>query len=231
MVFRLGRKTETATPVVGVIDSEQLPAPDPEQLQDERLVRSAQSGDLPSFNALVVRHERPVYAVCFRILREVTAAEDATQDTFVKAWSSLSTFRGGLVRPWLLKIATNRCYDIIRARNRRPADSLDAEVVEVEPQWTSQSLNSEEPESFATRIELSGFLERALSQLPDDQRVVIVLSDIHGHTYDEIAEITGVAVGTVKSRISRSRSKLRDVISAEPAAREHFERFLRLHDE
>ena len=214
-----------------MIDSEQLPAPDPEQLQDERLVRSAQSGDLPSFNALVVRHERPVYAVCFRILREVTAAEDATQDTFVKAWSSLSTFRGGLVRPWLLKIATNRCYDIIRARNRRPADSLDAEVVEVEPQWTSQSLNSEEPESFATRIELSGFLERALSQLPDDQRVVIVLSDIHGHTYDEIAEITGVAVGTVKSRISRSRSKLRDVISAEPAAREHFARFLRLHDE
>lgn len=230
MVFRLRRKTEEVTPVVEVIDNDDVVAADPEQLQDERLVRAAQSGDLPSFNALVVRHERPVYAVCFRILREVTSAEDATQDTFVKAWSSLSTFRGGLVRPWLLKIATNRCYDIIRARNRRPADSLDAEIVEVEPRWTSQASNSEEPESFATRVELSGFLEQALAQLPDDQRIVIVLSDVQGHTYEEIADITGVAVGTVKSRISRSRSKLREVISADPAAREHFDRFLRLHD-
>jgi RNA polymerase sigma-70 factor (ECF subfamily) len=165
------------------------------------------------------------------MLREVTAAEDATQDTFVKAWSSLSSFRGGLFRPWLLRIATNRCYDILRARGRRPADSLDAEPVEVEPRWSTLTASTEHPEAFAARAELSAFLERAIGELPDDQRAVIILSDIHGHSYDEIAEITGVAVGTVKSRISRSRSRLREMLKADPAARELFERFHRHYDD
>src|SRR4051812_12236996 len=100
------------------------PALDPEAAQDERLVRAAQAGDLSSFNALVARHERTVYAVCLRMLRDVPSAEDATQDTFVRAWSSISQFRGGLVRPWILRIATNRCLDLLRAQGRRPSDSL-----------------------------------------------------------------------------------------------------------
>jgi len=165
------------------------------------------------------------------MLRDVQAAEDATQDTFVKAWSSLSTFRGGLVRPWLLRIATNRCLDLLRSRDRRPADSLDAEAVEVEPRWTSQTGTGEHPEAFAARSELSGVLERALDTLPEDQRVVMILADVHGHSYEEIAQITGVAVGTVKSRISRSRSRLRDILTADSASRELFERFARHYDD
>ncbi|MCC6793172.1 MAG: RNA polymerase sigma factor [Thermomicrobiales bacterium] len=213
------------------MEPESSPALDDEARHDERLVRAAQNGDLASFNALVTRHERAVFAVCYRMLRETTAAEDATQDTFVKAWTSIDSFRGGLFRPWLLRIATNRCLDIIRARGRRPADSLDAEPVEVEPRWTSQTAGAEHPESFAARTELSGFLEHALAQLPEDQRAVIILSDIHGHSYDEIAGIVGVAVGTVKSRISRSRSRLREILNADPEARELFERFLRHYDD
>lgn len=208
-----------------------LPEPvDPEARQDERLIRAAQQGDLPSFNALVTRHERPVYNLCLRMLRDVAAAEDAAQDTFIKAWSSLDTFRGGLVRPWLLKIATNRCYDLLRAQGRRPASSLDAEPYESQPHWTSQ-VGSEDPEGFATRVELAAHLERALASLPDDQRLVIVLSDIQGHGYDEIAEIAGVPVGTVKSRISRARSRLRDALRDDPAGRELFARFSRPSDE
>lgn len=193
-------------------------------------MRAAQNGDLASFNALVTRHERAVYALCFRMLREVTAAEDATQDAFVKAWSSLDSFRGGLFRPWLLRIATNRCFDVLRARGRRPADSLDAELIEVEPHWTSQS-SGEHPEAFAARTELSNYLEKALGALPEDQRAAIILSDIHGLSYDEIAAATGVAVGTVKSRISRSRSRLRDALSTDAQSRELFERFLRHYDD
>ena len=198
---------------------------------DERLVIAAQGGDLTAFNALVTRHERAVYALCYRMLRETTAAEDAAQDTFVKAWASLRSFRGALFRPWVLRIATNRCYDVLRARGRRPADSLDAELVEVEPRWTSQSTDNEHPEAFAARSELSGALERALSSLPDDQRVVMILSDVHGHSYDEIADILGVAIGTVKSRISRSRSRLREILISDPEARELFERFVRHYDD
>jgi RNA polymerase sigma-70 factor, ECF subfamily len=226
-MFRLRRRaetTETASDDAAPSDA----GLDPEARHDERLIRAAQGGDLPSFNALVVRHERSVYNICLRMLREVAAAEDATQETFLKAWTAINTFRGGLVRPWLLRIATNRCYDILRARVRRPADSLDAELFESEPTWTSQADAVEHPESFAARAELSSHLERALAVLSDDQRIVVILSDVHGHPYDEIAEITGVAVGTIKSRLSRARARLRDTLRDDPQHRELFERFARL---
>lgn len=230
-MYRLRRRANRIDETAPATAPEDAALLDDEARQDERLVRAAQAGDLPSFNALVVRHERAVYAVCFRMLRDVALAEDATQDTFVKAWASLDSFRGGLVRPWLLRIATNRCLDLLRAQGRRPADSLDAQVVEVEPRWTSQAAGGEHPEAFAARTELSGYLERALAMLPDDQRAVVILSDIHGHSYDEIAEITGVAVGTVKSRISRGRSRLREILKSDSDARELFDRFLRLYDD
>jgi RNA polymerase sigma-70 factor (ECF subfamily) len=165
------------------------------------------------------------------MLRDVASAEDATQETFLKAWTAIETFRGGLVRPWLLRIATNRCYDLLRARGRRPADSLDAEPFESEPTWTSQTAGGEHPEVFAARAELSVHLERALATLPDDQRLVVVLSDVQGHSYDEIAAIAGVAVGTVKSRLSRARSRLREALREDPAARELFERFARFSED
>lgn len=203
-------------------------APAPGTVDDEQLIRVAQNGDLSAFNALVLRHQRAVFSVCLRLLRDREQAEDATQDTFVRAWQAIDSFRGGLARPWLLRIATNRAYDLLRARARRPADSLDAELYEVEPDWTSQAPPAEHPELFATRAELSGALEAALATLPDDQRLAIILADVQGYGYEEIAGITGVAVGTVKSRISRGRARLRSVLQADEASREHFERFVRL---
>jgi RNA polymerase sigma factor (sigma-70 family) len=179
----------------------------------------------------VARHQSSVYNVCLRMLRDAALAEDATQDAFIKAWTAISTFRGGLVRPWLMRIATNRCYDILRAQSRRPAASFDAELIETEPQWTSQTEIGEDPEQHASRHELSVFLERALADLADDQRMAIILSDLQGHSYDEIAQITGVAIGTVKSRISRARTRLREIVLAQTDAREHLERYLRLTTE
>lgn len=196
-------------------------------LEDERLIRMAQTGDLAAFNELVTRHQRAVFNVCLRLLRDAGQAEDAAQDTFIRAWSALERFRGGLVRPWLLRIATNRAYDMLRARARRPASSLDAELFESEPEWTPQSIH-EHPEAHAARTELSIHLERALALLPDDQRTAIVLSDVQGYGYEEIAQITGVAVGTVKSRISRGRSRLREALQENSEQQELFERFVRL---
>src|SRR5690554_4190660 len=92
---------------------------------DEHLIQQAQTGNLEAFNELVVRHERAVYGVCLRLLRDAAQAEDATQDAFIRAWNAIDSFRGGLVRPWLLRIATNRAYDLLRAKARRPAQSLD----------------------------------------------------------------------------------------------------------
>jgi RNA polymerase sigma-70 factor (ECF subfamily) len=203
-----------------------VPISDEENV-DERLIRAAQQGDLIAFNDLVTRHERAVFSVCMRLLRDASSAEDATQDTFIRAWGAIDSFRGGMVRPWLLRIATNRAYDVLRSRTRRPTSSLDAELFETEPDWTTQS-HHEAPDSFASRSELAGFLEQALAALPEDQRLAIVLSDVQGYGYDDIASITGVAVGTVKSRISRGRSALRDILRQNTEHRELFERYVRL---
>lgn len=201
------------------------------ETDDEQLVLQAQSGDLDAFNHLVTRHERSVYAVCYRLLRDAAEAQDATQDAFIRAWNAIDSFRGGLVRPWLLRIATNRTYDILRSRQRRPADSLDAQPFETEPEWTSQAPGSEHPESFASRSELSGFLEESLNALPDDQRLAIILSDVQGYAYEDIAAVMDVAVGTVKSRISRGRSRLRDILRDRDDHRELLDRFVRINDE
>jgi RNA polymerase sigma-70 factor (ECF subfamily) len=206
------------------------PPVNPEDAIDERLIRAAQAGNLDAFNDLVTRHERAVYSVCLRLLRDQAAAEDAAQDTFIRAWGAIDTFRGGVVRPWLLRIATNRAYDVIRSRNRRPTRSLDAELFESEPEWTTQS-HSEGPESFAGRTELARYLDQALAQLPEDQRTAIVLSDVQGYGYEDIANVTGVAIGTVKSRISRGRSALRTLLKQDEANRELFERFVRITSE
>lgn len=190
-------------------------------------MEAAQRGDLDAFNRLVQRHERAVFNVCLRLLRDPGLAEDAGQDTFLKAWNAIESFRGGLVRPWLLRIATNRSYDMLRAKARRPAQSLDAELYESEPEWTTQTPATEHPESFAARSELSVQLEKALASLPADQRLAIILADIQGYGYEEIAQIAGVAIGTVKSRISRGRSRLRNELQANEESRELFERFAR----
>jgi len=203
------------------------PAFDPD---DEELMLRAQRGDLEAYNELVARHERSVFNVCLRLLRDFAAAEDASQDTFVRAWTNAHTFRGGEVRPWLLRIATNRCYDILRAKGRRPAGSLDAEPFEIEPIWSTQS-GDEAPDARALRGELSIHLERALQALPEDQRVAVILSDVQGLSYEEVAAATGAALGTVKSRLSRARARLRQALVDDPETAELFERYGRITGE
>lgn len=194
---------------------------------EERLVAEARAGSLDAFNTLITRHERVTFGLAYRLLGDAAAADDITQESLVSAWSNLSSFRGGAFKSWLLRIVANRAYDELRRRRRRPADSLDAAPVEDTPQWTSQTL-AEAPDEFALRQELSDHLARGLQRLPEDQRLVVVLSDVYGHSYEEIATIAGINLGTVKSRLSRARSRLRDEL------RQHgelFDRYMRQHGE
>jgi RNA polymerase sigma-70 factor (ECF subfamily) len=206
------------------------PSPAPTR-DDAYLIRTAQAGDLDAFNLLVLRYERAVFNVCLRLLRDVAGAEDVTQDTFVRAWQSIGSFRGDVIRPWLFRIATNRCYDLLRVRARRPAGSLDAEPYEIEPIWSSQGPTDEAPDAHSLRRELSIHLERALAALPEDQRTVVLLSDVQGCDYREVAEATGAALGTVKSRLSRARARLRQVLQDDPEAGELFDRYRRHYDD
>lgn len=189
---------------------------------DEALVRAAQRGDLDAYNRLVRTYERQAYAVALRLLRRPELAEDATQDAFLQAYRALDTFRGGYFRAWLLRIVTNRCYDLLRASNRRAADSLDDQTFESEPHWASTA-PVDDPVARAAQGELGTFLERALGLLPEEQRATVILCDVQGYAYEEAAQIMQVALGTVKSRLSRARAALREYLRGQ----EQFAEYLR----
>jgi RNA polymerase sigma factor (sigma-70 family) len=183
---------------------------------EDFVVAAAQRGELAAFNQLVTRHEQRVYNLAYRMLNDAEAAADATQDAFFQAYRALAQYRGGSFKSWLLRIASNICYDRLRSRNRRPSTSLDAMIEEAEKVGGADLGLLEDPQSdpldFATRRELARELAQALQSLPDEQRVVVILSDVQGMSYDEIVYITGASLGTVKSRISRGRLKIREYL-------------------
>jgi RNA polymerase sigma-70 factor (ECF subfamily) len=183
--------------------------------EERRLIDAAQRGDVESFNALVRLYEGRVYNLCYRMMGDADSAADAAQDAFLSAFRNLRKFRGGSFRSWMLRIATNACYDMLRIRKRRPTTSLDLDTDDEEDSSPLQIADKgETPDDFALRHELSAAIHQAIGQLPDDQRIVLILSDIQGLAYDEIAEVTNANLGTVKSRLSRGRARLREVLKA-----------------
>lgn len=180
--------------------------------EEQRLISAAQAGDLEAFNQIVRLYETRVYNLCYRMLGDADAAADATQDAFIAAFRNVRNFRGGVFKAWLLRIATNACYDVLRARKRRPAVSLDSTDNEDDNPRTEAPDPGESLDDMVVRQELSAAIQQGLAELPEDQRIVIILSDIQGLAYEEIAQITGVQLGTVKSRLSRARAKLRDIL-------------------
>jgi len=195
-------------------------------IPDGDLLAKAAAGDLDAFNVIVERYQRAIYHASWVILLDQMQAEDATQDTFIRAWNAIESFQGDNARPWLLRIATNRSLDLIRQRTRQATGSLDEQVAEQEPRWSTLS-PPEVPEREAEKHELSDRLEKAIAVLPEDQRVAIVLADVMGYDYSEIAELTDAAIGTIKSRISRGRTRLRSILLNDDLAREHLSQLIR----
>ncbi len=181
-------------------------------MDEKALIEAARQGDVASFNRLVLSHQSMVYNLAYRILGDGDAAADATQDAFISAFRGIDKFRGGSFKSWLMRIVTNACYDQLRLKQRRPATSLDA-ILELDsvPQ-PSLTDSGESPEQYAMRQELSRTIQVGMGTLPPEQRVALVLSDVQGLSYQEIAEVTGASLGTVKSRLSRARGKMRDFL-------------------
>lgn len=184
-------------------------------IDEEKLIERAREDDLDAFNQLIVTYERLAFSVAYRMLQDGDAAADAVQESLIKAYRGLHTFRGGNFKSWLMRIVTNTCYDALRARKRRATDSLDA--LPIEQEYSSHLIDStESPEAHAERMELNSIIEQGIAALPEDQRLVVLLCDVHGYAYEEIASITGAPMGTVKSRINRGRIKLREHLLAHP---------------
>jgi RNA polymerase sigma-70 factor (ECF subfamily) len=185
--------------------------------EEERQLEAARRGDLDAFNWLVLRYQTRVYNLCYRMLSDPDAAADATQDAFLSAWRAMPRFKGEQFRTWLLRIATNGCLDVLRSRKRHPAQSLDGwspgdSDEASEPLPIADLDPSIDPEGHSLRVETVATIQQGLDTLPEDQRTALVLVDVQGLSYDEAASITGANLGTVKSRINRARSRMRDYL-------------------
>jgi RNA polymerase sigma-70 factor (ECF subfamily) len=190
--------------------------------EERALVARSQQGDLRAFNALVERHQASAYALALRMLGDPDQAADVTQDAFFSAWRAIGSFRGSSFRSWLLRIVGNGCFDVFRARGRHPATSLETLLEgDAEEMGTGQGdahmpaamIDATwDPERAALRTEVVEAIQRALLQLPPEQRLAVILSDVQGLAYDEVAAVMDTPLGTVKSRIARARGHLRALL-------------------
>lgn len=184
----------------------------PGQGIDAALIEEALGGRLDAFNQLVIRHQDHLFALVYRLVPDRDQAADAVQEAFFSAYRNLASFRGGSVRSWLGRIAVNAAMDLQRTRRRRPVQPYPEYEDE---SWQPPAEADAEPETQALAAERSKALSRALNDLPGDQRNCIVLFDVEGYDYAEIASIMRVEVGTVKSRIHRGRLALRSALAAD----------------
>jgi RNA polymerase sigma-70 factor (ECF subfamily) len=176
-------------------------------------VQQVLDGDTNAFEELVLEYEKKVYNVALRMVNNQEDAEDITQEAFIKAYNSLSSFRGdSKFSVWLTRIVSNMCLDLIRSRGRRPTISLSVEDEEGESMELEIADIRQSPETIMEQQLTKDSVRRGLKQLPDEYREILLLREIQGLSYEEISAALDLEVGTVKSRIYRGRKKLCDYL-------------------
>ena len=183
-------------------------------MDETALIRAAKRGDLDAFNDLVLAYQDMLYNTAYRVLGDPGLAADATQDAFISAFKKLKSYRGGSFKAWLLRIVTNACYDELRRQKRRPQTPLEPMTDEGEemqtPRWVADPAAS--PEEQLETAELDRAIQNCIENLPPDFRAVVVLTEIQGLDYKEAASALKKPLGTIKSRLARARSRLRDCL-------------------
>jgi RNA polymerase sigma-70 factor, ECF subfamily len=176
---------------------------------DEELVARSVQGDTESFNELVLRWERPIYALAYRVLGREDDARDVCQDTFLRAFRGLDAFKGeAKFSSWLYRIALNLCRDAIRRERRTPLVAV-SEGVDVGELAAQQPSSAPSAEDLAAQAELSRHVAAAMRRLPEEQRTAIILKEYHDLTFQEIADVMGCPLSTAKTRLYQGLSVLR----------------------
>lgn len=183
-------------------------------MDESALIHAAQRGDLDAFNTLVLTYQDMLFNTALRIMGDEDQAADATQEAFISAFRAMNAYRGGSFRAWLLRTVTNACYDELRRHKRRPSVPLepltdDDEEMET-PRWLADP--SASPEEQMDQAELEHAIQHCLEGLPAEFRVVVVMADIQGLDYSEVASAVRTPLGTVKSRLARARLRLRECL-------------------
>ena len=184
-----------------------------ENIDERFLIKRAAKGDSDAFETLIRAHESRMYAVTLRMCGSREDAQDCLQEAMLRIYKAMDSFRGqSSFGTWVYRITMNTCLDELRRRKVRQSTSLDAML---ETGW-SPTDETNTPEKNSLRNEQRRSIEKAIATLPEDMRSAVVLRDIHGFSYEEIAQILSANVGTIKSRISRGREKLREALMTEP---------------
>jgi len=185
-------------------------------MNEPSLITSAQRGDLDSFNTLVLNYQDIVFNTALRILGDEDQAADASQEAFISAFRAIKSYRGGSFKAWLLRTVTNACYDELRRQKRRPTTPLEPETDDGDemdsPRWLADPSLSPEQQSDADELEHA--IQHCLDALPTDFRAVVVMADIEGLDYTEVAAAVRAPLGTIKSRLARARLRLRECLQA-----------------
>jgi RNA polymerase sigma-70 factor (ECF subfamily) len=183
-----------------------------QNMNEPALILETQQGSLDAFNHLVLAYQDSLFTTALRILGDDDLAADATQEAFISAFGSINSFHGGSFKAWLMRTVTNACYDELRRQKRQRTvrlNPINSEYDEVEnPRWLVDT--SMLPEEKLEAAELERAIRYCLNTLPIDHRTVVVLVDLQGMNYSEVAYATRVPLGTMKSRLARARLHLRE---------------------
>ena len=184
-------------------------------LDEKELISLSQKGDIDAFEELVARYERKVYTIAYRYMGNPEDASDLAQETFLKVFKSIDKFRGeSSFSTWIYRITANICKDELRKIKRKPQTSLDQEIWLDEGSVIRQVVDEKPtPDEVFEQKELWNYLQDLIANLSPEYRMVIVLRDINGYSYEEIAQITETSLGTVKSRLNRARKALSEQIN------------------
>lgn len=198
------------------------------EIDDGTLILRAKRGNLDAFNQLVLRFQDAVFNTALRIVCDAAIADDVAQTTFVSAWQKIDTFRGDVFKPWILRIAINASYDELRRIRRQRSVPLEPLTHEAENETMEDAAwladKSDEPNTAAERREVVSAIEDCLNGLATDYRSVLALVDVQEIDYQEVSDILGVPLGTIKSRLFRARAKMRDCLKHKGELFDHHDR-------
>ena len=185
------------------------------EINEEKLIKAAQKGDVGAFEKLISQYEKKIYALCLHLLKDPEEAYDAAQEVCIKIWRQLESFEGqAKFSTWLYRIGTNQCLDLMRKNKKRSKDiSLFQKDEESEEEWILQGPHEKEGGAEAVEKKaLQEVIQLGIGELKEDYQVIITLRDIEEHSYEEIAEVLDLSLGTVKSRLARARQSLKKVL-------------------
>lgn len=181
-------------------------------MEDELMLRRAKQGDPAAFEQLVTPHEAMLWRTCWHLMGNTEDAKDALQETMLKAWRAIGGYRGDAsLATWLYRVAVSCCTDMQRKQKLRRTESMDA----MRETGFDPADQTPGPEVQTEQKERREQLRRALNQLPEEMRTVLILTCVDGRSYEETAEALGIALGTVKSRCNRARAKLAEILAKE----------------